>query len=575
MKQIPHAEYKGWEWNVPKTEWDALKNNLQLEPAHCYPYLRDYVLPNPFPNTTAHLSAERLQIITGDTPTLKRVIRNIEILCGYEEVIDEYDRGARKRNFTRQYITLLERIRLEPFRVIWNYPPGLEHRLRTFLTQYVNVKYTEKIDRPIATPYLTFPGKPSKPPRDYQIMIAQKATQIKRVTIVKPTGSGKTRTAGEIILYTRVNTLFLTDSRLLLKQTEEAFAETLNTPIGLIGDRNFNIQHITIATAQSIWAILTQTKEDEKLTKEQKKQMLEYYREKVRQIRQSGPRMVEDQRDELLNYLATVDCVFVDEAHGLGAEYLYLVSSLPQVSYSFGLTATYQRSDEKEIYIEAATGPRWVAVQEEELIAKGYLLPVKVLVVPFKHVKKGVLKYRSGFTKLNASMITGNQERNNLIADFARFYSHKYKILALVKEIPHGQTLADLIGVPFISSKQKRTQEKAIDDLASGTIPCLVATTILEQGVDIREAELLIDAIPRKSVRRIIQSIGRVRRVAPGKKYALVITFYDIDEGVFQKQSERKLNILRAAGFDIQFATPDQVKKIRYLANIERGESLA
>lgn len=575
MRKVPHAEFNGWEWVVPREQWNALKSNLQLEPAHCYPYLRDYVEQNPFPNTTAHLSNERLHIVTGDTPTLERVIRNIEILCGYEEVTDEYDRKARKRNFSRQNITLLERIRIEPYRVIWNYPPGLEHRLRTFLTQYVNVKYTEKIEREVIKPYLVFPGEPSKPPRYYQEMIAEKAPLLRRTTIVKPTGSGKTRTAGEIILQTKVNTLFLTDSRLLLNQTASAFAETLNVPIGKIGDGKFNIQNITIATAQSIWAILTRTKENEKLSKAKKKELLQYYKERVRDIRQNGPCAVEDQRDEVLNYLATVDCLFVDEAHGLGAEYLYLVSSLPQASYAFGLTATYQRNDEKEIFVEAATGPRWVPIKEEELIAKGYLLPVKVLVVPFKHSQKGEVRYRSAFTKLNASMITGNNERNQLIADFAKFYSKKYKTLTLVKEIPHGQTLADLIGVPIISSKEKKIQKQAIDDLANGKIPCLVATSILEQGVDIQEAELLIDAIPRKSVGRIIQSIGRVRRIAPGKKHALVITIYDIDDGVFQKQSERKLNILKSAGFDVQFATPEQVRKIRSLANMEGGRSYA
>lgn len=574
MCHIPNAQDHGWEWVVPEGEWGTLRDNLRLEPAHCYPYLKRYVEPNPFPNTTACLTNERLQIVTGDTDTLKRVIKNIEILCGYEEVSSEYDHEEKKKNFTRESITLLERIRVEPFRVIWNYPPGLEYRIRTFLTQFVQVDFSEKIDREVPKPYLVFPGKPAKPPRDYQTMIAEKAPLIKRATIVKPTGSGKTRTAGEIILKTRVRTLFLTDSRLLLNQTAEAFAETLNVPIGLIGDGNFKIHNVTVATAQSIWAILTRTRENEKLTREQKKEHLINLREEVQRIRQHGPLTVESQKDELLNYLATVDCLFVDEAHGLGAEYLYLVSSLPPATLAFGLTATYQRSDEKEIYIEAGAGPRWAPVKEEELIAKGYLLPVKVLVVPYKHKRLMKVK-RNNFAKVNSCMITGNNDRNELLADMARFYSRRYKTLALVKEIPHGQKLAELNGVPFISSKQKKIQKESIDALTQGEISCLVATTILEQGVDIREAKLLIDAIPRKSVGKIIQSIGRVRRVAPGKKCALVITLYDIDNGVYQKQSERKLNILKAAKFDVQFAKPEQIKKIRYLASPERGEYYA
>lgn len=562
IHNVPNAEFKMWEWVVPLESWESLKANLQIEPAHCYPYLCHLVPKGLFPNVKATLGNDRLHVVAADPAVLQRLIVNMETLCGYEEVTEEYNRQEREYTYTKESYTLLERLRKEPNRIIWTFPPGLAYRIHRFLKDVAGIELLVKFKHDPVQPYLIFPGEPKYPARDYQAKIASQAPQIWNATIVKPTGSGKTRTAGEIIRTMRVNTLFITDADLLLKQTANAFTETLNSPIGRIGGGKFNIKPVTVATAQSLWALLTRSDDGKKLTREEKRAKMKDIKNEIALIRRNGPLAVNDKRDELLNYLATVDLQFVDEAHTLGAEYLFLVANLTFPHFSYGLTATPQREDEKGIYIEAVTGPVWRPVTEEELINAGYLLPVKVLVIPYRHQKKGKVRGRN-FSKLKKAMITGNLERNFLVTDLSEFYSRKYKTLTLVNEIEHGQTLSNFLGVPFISSKDKSIQEQAIADLVEGKIRCLISSPILEQGVDIKEAEVLIDAIPRRSARRIIQAIGRVRRPGPGKTSAYVVTLFDMDDGVFLKQSLRKLHILQSAGFEIYYAAPQQIEKIR------------
>lgn len=563
IKSIPGSNSNQWEWILPKSSWQTLKARFELTNAHCYPFLKEFIDPLELQGIQARITNNRLQIIAHNPTVLQKAILTMETLCSYEEVSEEYIKETRKRVYTRNNVTLLERFREEPYRVLWHYPTGLRHRITMFLSLYCGVVVTDATFDKLAEPYLSFPGQPKYPARAYQALIADKAPVIKYATIVKPTGSGKTRTAAEIIRLMKVNTLFLTNSRLLLTQTSNAFVETLNTEIGIIGSGTFNIQPVTVAMSQSIWALLNKQQGDaEKLTRDEKRQMMRTIKDIVKDVKENNIILEgTDERTQLIQYLASVDLQFVDEAHGLGSEYSYLVGSLTHPSMSLGLTATSQREDEKDILMEAATGAIWRPVKEEQLIKDGFLLPVKVIVVPFQHKRKGVAKGRN-IAKLNAAMITGNAERNQLIAKLCTHFSQKYKTLVLTKEIDHGQGLADLIGTTFISSKDKKLQVEAIQGLTDGTLRALVSSPILEQGVDIKEAELLIDAAPRKSTAKIIQAIGRVRRTGPGKTHAYVVTLFDMDDGVYHKQSLRKMHILQSAGFEIHYATPEQVERM-------------
>lgn len=548
LKQIPGSSFDKWEWNFPIESLPIAIKELNLKPAHFYPYLKAQVPKDLAPGTMAFYDGHKL-VLTGKNDTLDLLIENLQILCGYEETTEEYVRGKGKR-YQREFHALIKLSASRQGYISLVYPKGLQYRVKTFLT-WLGVPYKEKSPEPLPKATLTFPGNPKFPARYYQEAIAKQAPLIRRATIVKPTGSGKTRTAGEIIRQLRVPTLFLTDSKLLLNQTAKSLGDVLNIPIGKVGAGFFDVQPVTVATVQTIRAVLVEGKKEALNTQEIQQEI------QAAKMLFDGvpiPKSIDSKRDTVIRLLAQTELLIVDEAHTLGADGIYQVASLPEPALSFGLTATYQREDEKGIYTEAATGPIWKPILEKELIEKGYLLPVKVWVVPFKHNKKYQGKL-SEMYDIKLEAIIQNERRNKLLKAIAERFQERYKTLLLVNEQEHAKELAEALKTTFITSKTKyNEQQEAIQSLQKRSIKTLVATPLLEQGVDIPEAELLIDAVPRKSVRRIIQAAGRIRRPGPGKECAYIVTLLDLDESIFEKQSLRKIHILKQAGFDVIFS---------------------
>ena len=549
LKQIPGASFDNWEWTMPVSSWPIAYEMLGVHPAHLYPYLREYVPAGLLPSVKAHHTGQAL-ILTGNDRHLDYLITNLTVLCGFEEVSEEYKPG-KGRVYTRNQQTLLEIKEVRQNSVTVAYPQGLHHRVKTFVSEWLDIPFKDTQAVQIPKPILKFPGQPKYAARYYQENIAAQAPFVRRATIVKPTGSGKTRTAGEIIRKTGLPTVFLTDSKLLLKQTAKSLGETLNIPIGMIGDGLFDVQPVTVATIQTIFSILKN--EDNIL--ETKALQNEIVSVKALLKGLEIPESIGDKRDAVIKMLAGCDLLIVDEAHTLGADIIYQVASLAQPAMSFGLTATYQREDERGIYIEAATGPIWKPVNEQELMDQGYLLPVKVLVLPFNHGRKYEGRLRD-MQKIKRLAIIDNNQRNQLLQQVCKHYGSKYKTLLLVNEQEHAAKLAQALTTKFITGKTpSKEQEQAIKDLREGKINALVATPLLEQGVDIPESQLLIDGVPRRSVRRIIQAAGRIRRPSPGKDCAYIVTIMDIDGGMFEKQSLRKLHILKQAGFEVHILT--------------------
>lgn len=537
---IPCAKFDRWEWKIPQGNLKEAWEILRLNHGHLYPYLRGR-FPNIDTQGITALLTETMLILRGPEKIASYILTCINTICGYEDVVEELQKG-KGRTQRREFVTLAERISKTPKTLIIGFPPGLRSRIKTFLLSLgISVKETSSTTVP--APELNISQAPKYTARDYQIDIAKQVNEIRRATIVMPTGSGKTRTAGEIIRTLRLPTLFLTDSRLLLQQTTKSFEETLGTEVGRVGGGHFDIKPVTVATVQKIRSIFVKAGE-----------MLDVKRLKEEVINHRGQTpKTDDPREQVLCLLANTRILIVDEAHTLGADAVYNVASLADPDYAYGLTATPQREDEKGIYTEAATGPLWRPVKESDLIERGYLLPVEVWVIPFHHARtyKGIAL--KDMYKVKEEAILNNDKRNDLLIRLAERTQKSHRTLLLVNEHEHAATLADKLRTSFITGSSKAvTQEEAIQNLKDRVINTLVATPLLEQGVDIPEAELLIDGVPRRSVRRIIQSAGRIRRPLPGKTKAYIVTIADIDNGMFEQQFERKYHILKQAGFKIK-----------------------
>ena len=73
-----------------------------------------------------------------------------------------------------------------------------------------------------------------------------------RGIIKMPPRSGKTRTAGAVIATLGVRTLFVVPSTYLLYQARADLQRVLGVPVGLVGDNEWTVRDVTVATAQTL-----------------------------------------------------------------------------------------------------------------------------------------------------------------------------------------------------------------------------------------------------------------------------------------------------------------------------------
>lgn len=497
-------------WTAPIHGLKKAIINGTLSPGHLWPELLNIMPKNIFKKLSVEVKSDKLRV--KGSYNLKTFINSLYDLCSYEyENGDESAIGS-----------LIKIYRNKDYYVI-SFPPGLHQRITQYLQYFEFLSYIEHHDQlpPIPTLDLLLSGFN---PRLYQ----QKACDMivngeipNRATLVMATGAGKTILSAVIIAQLKLPTIFYTYSLELLEQTAKVFEQAMGVKVGKVGGRYFTIEPITVATVQTVYNC--SSKKDKRSQK-------------------------------LLDYLKTVQIQFIDEGHMLGADTIYAVSNLAAAHYSYALTATPFREDGKEIFIEAATGPTTELISEEELMLGGYILPVEVEIYPIKHYPTKI-KY---YNKLYDKEIVDHWERTRSIVRAAKKYSDK-QVIVLVREIFHGNKLAELLQAPFIhGSTPAKERAKALTDFKKLSINLLIASSILKQGVDIPEAEVLILAHGGTSTVDLIQRIGRVRRPAPGKKVGIIIDFYDEiqpeeKDDLFLAQSLKRIALYKSRGYKVKF----------------------
>jgi len=81
-----------------------------------------------------------------------------------------------------------------------------------------------------------------------------------------------------------------------------------------------------------------------------------------------------------------------------------------------------------------------------------------------------------------------------------------------------------------------------MDEFENGNINVLVASTVLTEGVDIKNLDVLILAVGGKSERIQTQGVGRVLRKTKNGKYAYIVDFEDNDSRVLNNQFRKRLS---------------------------------
>ena len=149
--------------------------------------------------------------------------------------------------------------------------------------------------------------------------------------------------------------------------------------------------------------------------------------------------------------------------------------------------------------------------------------------------------------------IVGNQARNAKVVELAKKHAAD-SVLVLVNEIEHGKELAERIPLAELCySKMGKTKRADIlGAFKAGSVKCIVATSLADEGADFPRANVLIMVSGGRSEAKTIQRTGRVLRAFPGKTHGLIYDFRDRQHPMMERHANKRIATYRRLGYRIE-----------------------
>ncbi len=227
------------------------------------------------------------------------------------------------------------------------------------------------------------------------------------------------------------------------------------------------------------------------------------------------------------------DMVIIDEVHHLRASsYRPILDRLnPQIL--LGLTATPERMDGGDIV--ADFGHRIAAeIRLPEALNQQLLTPFHYFGVS-DSIDLSQVRWERGAYQIQdlEHLYTGNHQR---VAEILKALKRYTLDISMVRCLGFCATIshADFMAASFkkaglkaeaLHSKTKKSNEGLYDQLRTGKINYLFSVDMLNEGVDIPEADTLLFLRPTESITVFLQQLGRGLRLSEGKQAVTVLDF--------------------------------------------------
>ena len=247
-------------------------------------------------------------------------------------------------------------------------------------------------------------------------------------------------------------------------------------------------------------------------------------------------------------YLKEFGAIVVDETHRVGASTWTHVVNLFPARYRVGVSADEKRRDRKDFLVYDTMGGVIHEIFNEDLVDAGVAMPVRVRIVPtgFSHrygtsvlMADGTVVKNRNYTELISDM-TKDEPRNRLILQ---------DVLAEMAAGRRGLLLTDrVLAVEFwlrelrargiaasamVGGTQNRGEtDRARTGMLQGEVQMIVGTTSLcREALDIPCLDRMFITSPVGDTKKLVQMVGRLKRVFDGKTGAECI--YYLDERIF------------------------------------------
>jgi len=354
-------------------------------------------------------------------------------------------------------------------------------------------------------------------------------------TVVLPTGAGKTYLALKAIEQVQRSTLVVVPTIDLLNQWYDLLTNAFDQTIGILGGGYHEIEEITVTTYDSAYRYSS-------------------------------------------DYGNRFGFLIFDEVHHLPSPSYSHIPELSIASRRLGLTATYERADGMESTLTRLVGPVVYRKTIDELKQK-YLSDYEIVRLFIELTEKE----REVYDREYAIYISFLRDRNIRLfsggwSEFIRLTTqdaearramlalNRAKTIALEAEaklellesllkqhcrdrvliFTESNRLAYLISMrhllPAITHQTKTKERKQIlENFNTGEYPAIVTSKVLNEGVNVPEANIAIVLSGSGSTREYIQRLGRILRKREGKYAVLyeVVSRDTLEKGVSQRRRSK------------------------------------
>jgi len=354
--------------------------------------------------------------------------------------------------------------------------------------------------------------------RSYQESALSKWWQNKkRGVLVLPTAAGKTYIALKAVEILRTQTLIVVPTLDLIDQWRRRIRECLGVESGAVGGGENNVRMITVSTYDSAYLRAA------------------FLGNKFRFI------------------------VF-DEVHHLASPSYMQIAEMYTAPYRMGLTATYERIDERHQFLPRLVGELVFSVEVDELAGKHlapYTYEKKYVELTseekklygkemgtfrsYLREKRIVMKSPKDFQRF--IMITGRDQRardallaRNRALKLALNSQEKIRVLGellganknekaliftLHTDLVYAISRRFLIpAITYLTPKKERRE--ILENFRKGNYQTIVTSQVLDEGIDVPDATIGYILSGTGSTRAYIQRLGRLLRKVEGKKARLI-----------------------------------------------------
>ncbi|MCO5168487.1 MAG: DEAD/DEAH box helicase family protein [Planctomycetes bacterium] len=355
----------------------------------------------------------------------------------------------------------------------------------------------------------------------------------RRGVVVLPTGAGKTRLAVAAMAAADAPTIVLVPTRVLLAQWLEELRRWRPGPIGVLGDGARDVRPVTVATFESAW----------------------------RHMARLGDRFA---------------LLVVDEAHHFGRGLRDEALEMTTAGWRLGLTATPPAEAAPRARLEALLGPVVFALSVSDLAGR-WLAPFEVvtLTLPlapderaeyealrgaFLAVARPFFRARPGAAwvdllraaretdagrralvawRRSRALLAYTRGKAAALRDLlARHRAARVLVFTADNAAAYAVAREHLV-MPITCDVGRAERADALRRFAAGELRALVSARVLNEGLDVPDADVGVVVGATQGEREHVQRIGRLLRPGPGKR-ALVYELVTPDTPEMAQLAQRR-----------------------------------